>query len=200
MNIAVFASTNGTDLQAIITEKEAGKLENVKISFVLVNKKDCGAVKKAQKANIPLIFIDVFDENGEKKSREDYDLEIQAACESYKIDLIVLVGWMRILSAWFVKQWPKKILNIHPSLLPKYPGMDLNVHQEVLDNQEKETGMTIHYVDEGVDTGEIILQKSLSVEENDTAESLKERVQDLEKKWYPEVIRIMSEQESKNTD
>jgi phosphoribosylglycinamide formyltransferase-1 len=189
MNIAVLASTNGTDLQAIIDEKAAGKLENIDISFVLVDKKECGAVKKAQNAGIPLIFVDIFDENGEKKAREDYDREIQVACEAYNIDLIVLVGWMRILSPWFVEQWPKKILNIHPSLLPKYPGMDLNVHQEVLDNGEEETGMTIHYVDEGVDTGEIILQKSVPVAADDTAETLKVKVQELEKAWYPEVIR-----------
>lgn len=193
MNIAVFASTNGTDLQAIIDEKSAGKLENIDISFVLVNKKECGAAEKAKKAGIPLIFIDIFDENGKKKLRKDYDREIQVVCAAHKIDLIVLVGWMRILSAWFVRQWPKKILNIHPSLLPKYPGMDLNVHQEVLDNHEEETGMTIHYVDEGVDSGEIILQKSVSVSPEDTAETLKEKVQELEKVWYPEVIRDLSE-------
>jgi phosphoribosylglycinamide formyltransferase-1 len=192
MNIAVFASTNGTDLQAIIDEKKAGNLENIDISFVFVDKKECGAAKKARNAGIPLIFVDIFDENDKKKAREDYDREIQIACEAHKIDLIVLVGWMRILSPWFVKQWPRKILNIHPSLLPKYPGMDLDVHQEVLDNGETETGMTIHYVDEGVDSGEIILQKSVQVSHEDTAETLKVKVQELEKRWYPEVIRELS--------
>ena len=194
MNIAVFASTNGTDLQAIIDEKEAGKLENVEISFVLVNKEDCGAAKKAKNAGIPVIFIDSRDENGEKKDREAYDREIQAFCEHYEVDVIVLVGWMRILSPWFVRQWTRKIINIHPSLLPKYPGMDLDVHQAVLDNGEEETGMTIHYVDEGVDTGEIILQKRVAVEPKDTPESLKKKVQELEKRWYPEVLRQLSKE------
>lgn len=192
MNIAVLASTNGTDLQAIIDEKEAGKLENIDISFILVDKKECGATKRAQKHGITLIFVDIFDGNGKKKAREDYDREIQVACEAHKIDLIVLVGWMRILSPWFVRQWTHKILNIHPSLLPKYPGMDLDVHQEVLDNGETETGMTIHFVDEGVDSGEIILQKSVQVSPEDTAETLKVKVQELEKRWYPEVLRELS--------
>lgn len=192
MNICVLASTNGTDLQAIIDEKVAGKLENIEISFVLSNKTDCVAVEKAKNAQIPVVFIPEIDKNGEKVPRENYDRAIDTVCRQYKIDLIVLVGWMRILSPWFVKQWPKKIINIHPSLLPKYPGMDLDVHEAVLEAGEKETGMTIHFVDEGVDTGEIILQKTLKIEPSDTPESLKKKVQDLEKKWYPEVIRQLA--------
>lgn len=194
MNIAVFASTNGTDLQAFIDEKAAGKLENIEISFVLVNKKTCGAAKKAENAGIPVVFVSIYDEYGEKKSREAYDREIHAACVAQHIDFIVLIGWMRILSPWFVQQWPKRILNVHPSLLPKYPGMDLDVHQEVLDNGEEETGMTIHYVDEGVDSGEILLQKSVSISPNDTAESLKKKVQALEMTWYPEVVRRLADE------
>lgn len=193
MNIAVFASTNGTDFQAILDEKAAGRLPKVHISCLVVNKEDCGAVEKAKKAGVPVVYIPEKNADGSKRSRQEYDQFLQAVCESHQIELIVLVGWMRILSADFVQQWPQKILNIHPSLLPKYPGMDLNVHQEVLDNKEKETGMTIHYVDEGVDSGDIILQKSVAVSESDTAESLKEKVQTLEKTWYPKVIAELSE-------
>jgi phosphoribosylglycinamide formyltransferase-1 len=98
---------------------------------------------------------------------------------------------MRILSAGFVKKFENKIINVHPSLLPKYPGMDLDVHAEVLRNKEKETGMTIHYVTEELDAGPILMQKSIPILPDDTPESLKERVQGLEKESYPEAIRLM---------
>lgn len=191
MNIAVFASTRGTDFGAIIDEWLAGKLPDVKIAFLLTDKKDCGAVEKAKNANIPVHFIAV-----QNLGREEYDRKIAQILDAENIDLICLVGWMRLFSSWFVKKYHKKIINVHPSLLPKYPGMDLNVHAEVLKNDEKETGMTIHYVDEGVDTGEIILQKSIPVMPADTPETLKGRVQELEKKWYPEVLRMLSTQKS----
>lgn len=191
MKICVFASTNGTDLEAILDEMNKGDMPGIELSFVLVNK-ECGAAEKARKAGIPLFFVDPKDSEGKKKDREAYDWEIAAICAEYGVDLVVLVGWMRILSPWFVQQYPKRIVNVHPSLLPKYPGMDLDVHAEVIKNGEKETGMTIHYVDEGVDSGEIILQKRVEVADNETPESLKKKVQELEKKWYPEVIRSIA--------
>ena len=191
MKICVFASANGTDLGAILEEMKNGKMDGISLEFVLVNK-ECGAAEKARNAGIPLIYVDPRDSEGNKKDREVYDREIQAHCAEFGVELVVLVGWMRILSPWFVRQYPKRIVNVHPSLLPKYPGMDLDVHAEVIKNGEKETGMTIHYVDEGVDSGEIILQKSVEVAENDTPESLKRKVQELEKRWYPEVIRSIA--------
>ena len=191
MNICVLASTSGTDLQAIMDELKAGKMPGIELKFVLVNKVDCGAAERARKADFPVYFVDPRNERGGLKDRETYDDEIHEICSKNEVNLIVLVGWMRILSKKFVKKWQKKIINVHPSLLPKYPGMDLNVHAEVLQQGEKESGMTIHYVDEGVDSGEIILQKRVEIEAGETAESLKEKVQALEKKWYPEVIRRM---------
>lgn len=184
MNIAVFASTRGTDFQAIIDELEAGKLPGVNLKFLLVNKENCGAVEKAKKHGVPIVFVDPKD-----KIREEYDEKVANICEENEIDLICLVGWMRILSASFVKKFENRIINVHPSLLPKYPGMDLDVHSEVLKNKEKETGMTIHYVIEELDAGPILMQESILVLPNDTPESLKERVQELEKKAYPEAIR-----------
>ena len=189
MNFCVLASTNGTDLQAIIDEMKAGTMPGIDLKFVLVDNESCGAAEKAKKADIPVVFLNPKDPQGQKIDREAYDRQLAAVCHSHQIDLIVLVGWMRILSASFVRQFPKKIINIHPSLLPKYPGMDLNVHAEVLRNHEKESGMTIHYVDEGIDSGEIILQKSIPIAAGETVESLNEKVQALEKHWYPEVIR-----------
>jgi phosphoribosylglycinamide formyltransferase-1 len=188
MNICILASTKGTVLQSIIDEMKAGKMPGIELKFVLVDREDCGAAEKARKEGIPLVYLRPTLE-GKKLEREVYDRHLAQICEQYAVDLIVLAGWMRILSPEFVRKYPKKIINIHPSLLPKYPGMDLNVHKEVLEHGEKESGMTIHFVDEGVDTGEIILQKSVSVQEGETPESLKMKVQDLEKQWYPEVIR-----------
>ena len=187
MNIAVFASTRGTDFQAIIDEMEAGRLPGVNLRFLLTNKADCGALEKAKKHSIPVFFVDP-----KGKDRQDYDDEVALICEKEKIDLICLVGWMRILSRAFVARFPGRIINVHPSLLPKYKGgMDVNVHEEVLKNGEKETGMTIHIVTEEVDEGPILVQKSIPVLPEDTAESLKTRVQELEKQWYPEAIRMM---------
>jgi phosphoribosylglycinamide formyltransferase-1 len=187
MNIAVFASTNGTDFQAILEEHERGKLPGVKICFLLTNKKDCGAVVKAKNHNIPVIFVDPKGKGG-----GEYDEEISKICLEQQIDLICLVGWMRILSPRFVGAFKNRVINVHPSLLPKYPGMDLNVHAEVLKNKERETGMTIHFVTAEVDKGPILIQKSLPVLANDTPESLKTRVQALEKVWYPEAIRMLA--------
>lgn len=194
MQLAVFASTNGTDFQAILDAKARGELSKVDIRVLIVNKEDCGAVEKALNAQIPVEFVDPLDEEGKKVSREEYDQVLDEICQEYEVDTIACIGWMRILSPWFVKRWEKNILNVHPSLLPKYPGMDLSVHEEVLKNAEKETGMTIHYIDEGVDSGEILLQKSTEVLPDDTAESLKKRVQELEKAGYVEVLEKLSQE------
>ncbi|PIR55560.1 phosphoribosylglycinamide formyltransferase [Candidatus Peregrinibacteria bacterium CG10_big_fil_rev_8_21_14_0_10_36_19] len=189
MNIAVLASTNGTDLQAIIDEIEAGKMPNVNLKLVASNKK-CPALERAQKHDIPTLYIDPTN-----KTRQEFDEELIKELKSQSIDLVVLVGYMRILTPQFIKAFPKQIINVHPSLIPKYSGHDFygkSVHEAVIKNQETESGMTIHYVDEGVDTGEIILQKTCPVTKEDTPETLKQKVQELEKKWYPEVIRNLT--------
>lgn len=182
--IAVLASTNGTDFQAIIDQKVAGNLK-VEIVGLFTNKSQCGAVAKAEKAG-----ISVFAFKSKGKSREIFDTEMIEKLQELKVDLIVLVGYMRILSDKFIQAFPDKIINVHPSLLPKFAGgMDCNVHEEVLAAGETETGMTIHFVEEKLDGGKIILQKSCKVAENETIDSLKEKVQNLEKKWYPRVIQ-----------
>ena len=182
--IAVLASTNGTDFQAIIDEVEAGTLK-VEIAGLLTNRSKCGAVSKAEKAGIP-----VFAFKSKGKPREIFDTEMIEKLQELKVDLVVLVGFMRILSDKFVQSFPNKIINVHPSLLPKFAGgMDTNVHEEVLAAGETETGCTIHIVNEEIDGGKILLQKSCKVVENETVDSLKEKVQNLEKKWYPQVIQ-----------
>lgn len=188
--IAVLASTKGTDLQAIIDELKAGKMPGIELSCVISNKKDCYALERAREQGYETFFIDPTG-----KTREQFDEEMVKILELKKVDLVVLVGFMRILSASFIQKFKNKIINVHPALLPKYGGknfMDANVHEAVLRNKEKETGMTIHFVDEGVDTGKIILQKTVPVSKGDTPETLKEKIQSLEKMWYPEVIRQLA--------
>ena len=185
--IAVLASTNGTDLQAIINEMKAGKMPGIELAKVVSNKR-CYALTRAAEQGYQTQYIDPSG-----KSREEFDQEL--AKELQGIDLICLVGYMRILTPEFIRQFPHKIINVHPALIPKYCGKEFygaSVHEAVLKNGEHESGMTIHYVDEGVDTGEIILQKRCPVLPKDNVESLKQRVQALEKKWYPEVIRRLS--------
>ncbi len=195
--IAVLASTKGTDLQAIIDEIKAGKMPGIELSAVISNKENCYAMQRAKEQGFKTFFV-----NPKNKTREEFDFEIGDILEREKIDLIVLVGYMRILTPAFVRKFPKRIINVHPALIPKFCGPKFfgsNVHEAVLTAGEKETGMTIHYVDEGVDTGEIILQKTCPVSPDDTPETLKTKVQALEKKWYPEVVRKIATSTSRNT-
>lgn len=186
-HLAIFSSTGGTNLQSFIDARHRGELEGIELSCLVTNKADCGAAEKAQKAGIPVYFIDP-----KGKIRQEFDREAMAILERHHIDLIVLGGYMRIVGPEMVQKYKKRILNVHPSLLPKFAGgMDQSVHQAVLDAGEAETGMTIHYVDEGVDTGEILLQKKVAVDPGDTAESLKKKVQELEREWYPKVVRML---------
>ena len=175
MNIGVLASTKGTDLQAVIDAIQAEQL-NAKISVVISNNEDAYALERARKHNIEAVFID-----SKGKEREEFDREVNAALEKYDVDLVLLIGYMRILSGWFVNKWKNEIMNIHPSLLPAFSGgMDKDVHAEVLKAGVKETGCTLHFVTEDVDTGPIIMQKKVSVEKKDTIESLKAKVQEAE--------------------
>lgn len=177
-NLAILGSTKGTDMQAII---DAG----IPISIVISNKKNAFILRRARKHNIPAVFLSSKD-----KTREEYDQTVMKVLESYDIDLIMLIGYMRILSAGFCRKYKNKILNIHPSLLPKYAGgMDIDVHAEVIKNNEKESGCTLHYVTEGVDEGPIVGQKKVEVLESDTPESLKNKVQKVEGELIVEILK-----------
>lgn len=183
--IAVFSSSRGTVLQAIMDELKAGEMPGVELTGVFSNRKACGAIERAQESGFPTY---TFAAKG--KTREEYDAEVLTALSDLNVDLIVLVGYMRILSSDFVSAYEKRIINVHPSLLPEFAGgMDANVHQDVLDAGVKETGMTIHLVDESVDGGQILMQKSCAVAEGETVETLKSKVQALECQWMPEIIR-----------
>lgn len=186
--VAVLASTNGTDFQAMIEAKRAGKLR-MELACLVTNVANCGAAEKAEAAGIPVHFVEP-----QGKSREDYDREVIKTLEPYSVDLIALVGYMRIVGPEMVRRYQNRILNVHPSLLPKFAGgMNLDVHKAVLDAGEKETGMTIHLVTDQVDAGPIVLQKKVRVDPADTPETLKAKVQALEKEWYPWVVQSIAD-------
>lgn len=185
--IAVLASTRGTDLQAIIDEIKAGRLK-AELACVASNKKNCYAIQRAHEQGFKTHFVDP-----KEKSRVEFDREMAKILETENVDLIVLVGYMRILTPFFVGKFKHKIINVHPALIPKYCGENFygaNVHEAVLAAGERESGMTIHFVEEKVDAGPIIVQKACPVLPEDTAETLKDRVQALEKEWYPKVVQM----------
>ena len=185
LHLGILASTKGTDMQAIIGAINSKKL-NAVISVVISNKKDAFALERAKKHNIKAVFVDA-----KGKTREQYDREIAKILEQNNVELILLIGYMRFLSPWFVNKYKNKIMNIHPSLLPAYAGgMDRDVHAEVLKNKEKKTGATLHFVDEGADTGPIILQKEVKIEKNETVDSLKEKVQKAEQEIILKAIDL----------
>ena len=188
INIGVLASTKATDLQAVIDAVKAKKL-NVNISVVISNKEDAYALERAREHNIEAKFID-----SKGKEREEFDREVSKELEKHDVDLVLAIGYMRILSSWFVNKYKNKIMNIHPSLLPAFAGgMDKDVHAEVLKSGVKETGCTLHFVTEDVDEGPIILQKKVSVEENETIENLKAKVQKAEQEIIVKAIKLYGE-------
>ena len=171
--IAVFISGSGSNLQSIIDNIENGNL-NCEISYVIADR-ECFGLERAEKHGIKSIMLD------KKLFGKNLSDEINAILENdtEKTDYIVLAGYLSILSENFINKWNRKIINIHPSLLPKYGGKGMygiKVHEAVIANKEKESGCTIHFVDNGIDTGEIITNVKVSVYENDTPEILQKRV------------------------
>ncbi len=179
--IAVLISGYGSNLQAIIDAVEKEQI-TAEIVLVLSNNVSAYGLERARKANIAVAVLP----GSNYQTREDYDLALQEILEQYKPDLIVLAGFMRILSPSFVEQFKGKLINIHPSLLPKYKG--LNTHQRVLEAGDKIHGVTVHYVTADLDGGPIIEQASLEVLPTDTIASLETKIHQLEHELYPKVI------------
>jgi len=185
IRLGVLGSTKGTDLQAILDSIQAEQL-NAVVSVVLSNRKNAFILERAKNHSVPTFFI-----SHQGKRRKEFDAEMTLVLKNHNVDLVLLIGFMRILSDDFCREWRDRILNVHPSLLPKYAGgMDMNVHEEVLKNNDKETGCTIHFVTDEVDGGPILIQKKCDVEPNDTAQSLKAKVQDLEGNAFLEAIKL----------
>ncbi len=184
IRLGVLGSTNGTDLLPILTAIKDGELD-ASVELVVSNNKKALILEKARSHNIDSFFVD-----HKNKKREVFDKEISQRLKEKEVDLILLIGFMRILSGGFVSEWSGKIINVHPSLLPKHAGgMNEDVHKQVLKAGDKETGCTIHLVTAQVDEGPILVQKRCPVLEDDTVGSLKEKVQKLEGEAFVEVIR-----------
>ena len=186
IKIGVLGSTKGTDLQAILDAINDGQLD-AEVSVVVSNRESAYILERAKSHGVPTFFIP-----HKGKAREEFDREMTAAMQNHGVELVLLIGFMRILSAEFCRDWHDRILNVHPSLLPKYAGgMDTNVHAEVIKNGDAETGCTIHFVTEEVEAGPILIQKKCTVTSDDTFESLKTKVQALEGDAFIEAIKLI---------
>ena len=183
INIGVLASGRGTNLQAIIEAIKEGKIEG-RISIVISDNPDAFALKRAKQNNIETEYINFKS----FKNREDYDKEIMECLKEKDIDLVVLAGYMRILSPYFIRTYKNRIINIHPALLPSFPG--LHAQRQAVEYGVKISGCTVHFVDEGIDSGPVILQKAVEVKDNDTEESLAERILKEEHQIYPRAIQL----------
>ena len=190
-SIIVLASGSGTDLQSILDAIESGYIRNAKVRVVISNNRDAYALERAKKHGADAIYID-----HRGKSREEHELEIMDAIEPYSPDLIVLAGWMRALTPHFIERYRGRIMNIHPALLPLFGGKGYygeRVHKAVLESGMKVSGCTVHFVTEDVDGGPIILQRCVPVMDDDTVESLKERVLEEEHRCLPEAVKLFVE-------
>lgn len=183
--VAVLISGSGTNLQALIdTTRNSNYGIGADIVLVISNRSAAFGLQRAKNAGIPAVFISA------KKFGINYDMEISRYLEEYQIDIICLAGYMKILTANFVKKWIGKLINIHPSLLPKHPG--LNVQQRALDAGDKESGCTVHFVDEGVDTGPIIVQEKVPILPNDDVDTLSKRILVAEHYSFPKALKLVA--------
>ena len=193
VKIAVFVSGGGTNLQALIDAERAGLITHGKISLVVSNQPNAYAITRAENAGIPVIVIP-----GKGITQEAFEEKLIATLNEYEIDLIVLAGFMKILSQSFTGRYPKRILNVHPSLIPSFCGKGfygLKVHEEALRYGVKVTGATVHFVNEIPDGGEIILQKAVTIRKGETAESLQQRVM-RQAEWIilPKAVELVSKE------
>ena len=186
IKIGVLGSTRGTDLQAVIDSINKKELV-AEVAVVISNKKGAYILKRAEQNKIPSVFL-----SHKGLKRKEFDRKITNILKKNSVELILLIGFMRVLSSDFCQEWRDRLINVHPSLLPKYAGgMDSSVHEEVIKNGEKETGCTIHFVTEDVDGGPILIQKKCRVDDDDTVETLKAKVQQLEGVAFIESIKLI---------
>ncbi|MCD6219360.1 phosphoribosylglycinamide formyltransferase [Candidatus Calescamantes bacterium] len=189
LKIGVLGSTRGTDLEGVIKAIKEGRLQ-AEVVVVISDRKGAYILERARKYGIEAVYISPR----EFSSRENFDRKVSQLLREREVEIVLLIGYMRILSPSFVKEWKNRIMNIHPSLLPAFAGgMDLNVHEEVIKRGVKITGCTLHFVDEGADTGPIILQKAVEVDEEETPETLKAKVQRAEQEIIVEGLRLFSQ-------
>ncbi len=184
--IVVLLSGNGSNLQKIIDEVLSNNIK-AEISAVISNRADAIGLQRAKTANIPAVTL----EHTHFSDRESFDASLAQIIESYEPDLIVLAGFMRILTAGFVEKFAGKLINIHPSLLPKYKG--LHTHKRALENNDKEHGASVHFVTSELDSGQVIIQGVVPIKVDDTEDSLAQRVHQVEYIIYPQAIKWLAQ-------
>ena len=185
MRVAILVSGRGSNMEAILKAKEAGKIPNAEIALVLSNKKDAPALEKAKQFGVKTAFVD---QKPYKGNSEGYDSEVLKLLKQEKIKFVVLAGFMRILSPVLLDAYVNRIINIHPALLPSFPG--LHAHKQALDYGVKVSGCTVHFVDKDVDTGPIILQAVVPVLSDDTEDTLSSRILKYEHRLLPKALDL----------
>jgi len=185
-NLGILLSGRGSNFEAIAHNVATGKIPDTRIAVVISNRSDAGGLATAQRLGLTALAIP-----SKGMPREEHDRAVVAALKQHQVDLICLAGYMRLLSPWFVQQFPRRILNIHPSLLPAFPGLE--AQEQAFAYGVKVSGCTVHFVDEELDHGAIILQKSVPVFDTDNEHTLSARILEQEHIAYSEAIRIVLE-------
>lgn len=190
LRVAVLASGRGSNLQAVIDAIEAGQV-HATIVAVISNKKDAAALERARKHGLPDLFVDPKPFAGRPDSREAYDLALLEVLERHNVELVLLAGYMKIVTAVLVNAYANRMMNIHPSLLPSFPGLE--VQKKAIEWGCKLAGCTVHFVTEGVDEGPIILQAAVPILDGDTPDTLAARILVQEHRIYPRAVQLFSE-------
>jgi phosphoribosylglycinamide formyltransferase 1 len=185
-NLGILLSGRGSNFEAIARNVTAGSIPDAKIAVVISNKPDAGGIETARRLGLPTQVI-----RSKGVTREEHDRQVVAALNEHRVDLVCLAGYMRLLSPWFVQQFPQRILNIHPSLLPAFPGLE--AQEQAVAYGVKISGCTVHFVDEELDHGAIIVQKAVIVLPDDDEHSLAARILEQEHIAYSEAIRMVVE-------
>src|SRR5712672_367548 len=183
-NLGILLSGRGSNFIAIADSIDAGRIADARIALVISNKEEAPGVATARQLGIKALIIP-----SKGRKREEHDREIVAALKQHNVDLVCLAGYMRLLSPWFVQQFPRRILNIHPSLLPAFPGLE--AQEQAFAYGVKVSGCTVHFVDEELDHGPIIVQKTVSVFDTDDEQALAARILEQEHLAYAEAINIV---------
>jgi phosphoribosylglycinamide formyltransferase-1 len=188
--VGVLLSGRGSNLQAVMDAIEAGAVP-ARIAVVISNKKEAPGLERARKHRVPDVFVDPKPFAGRPDSREAYDGEVLEVLQKHGVELVLLAGYMRIVTPVLVKAYENRMMNIHPSLLPSFPGLD--VQKKAIDHGCKIAGCTVHFVTEGVDEGPIIIQAAVPVHETDTPETLAARILEEEHRIYPRAVQLYAE-------
>ena len=185
-SLGILLSGSGSNFVAIADSIDAGRIPDARIAVVVSNRADAPGIAAARQRGLTAVVIP-----SKSRPRAEHEREVVAALRENKVDLICLAGYMRLLSPWFVQQFPRRILNIHPSLLPAFPGLE--AQRQALEHGVKLAGCTVHFVDENLDAGPIVLQAGVVVRDDDTEETLSERILREEHRIYSEAVRIVLE-------